>query len=142
MRFWDSSAIVALVVKQGKARVVRDLLSGDHQMAVWWGTPAECEGALARMARARELDGDALPELRARLARFEPGWTVVQPGRELRSAAVAALRRHPLKAGDALQLAAALEWGDGRGDGLEFVTLDERLARAAALEGFTVLPAP
>jgi predicted nucleic acid-binding protein len=111
-------------------------------MAVWWGTIVECEGALARMARARDVAEDALPEVRARLARFVPAWTVVQPGPELRGAAVAALRRHPLTAGDALQLAAALEWGDGRGDGLEFVTLDERLARAAALEGFTVLPAP
>jgi predicted nucleic acid-binding protein len=47
---------------------------------------------------------------------------------------------HALRAGDALHLAAALMWAASAG-GAELVTLDERLALAARLEGFAVLPA-
>jgi predicted nucleic acid-binding protein len=49
------------------------------------------------------------------------------------------LRVHVLKAADALQLAAARVWAGDVADG-ELVTLDERLALAARLEGFRVLP--
>jgi hypothetical protein len=50
------------------------------------------------------------------------------------------LARHTLRAADALQLAAALLAADDDPQRLEFVTLDERLAEAARLEGFRVLP--
>jgi hypothetical protein len=46
--------------------------------------------------------------------------------------------RLPLIA-DARQLAAALAWAPSPA-GEVFITLDERLATAAVLEGFTVLP--
>ena len=42
--------------------------------------------------------------------------------------------------GDSLQLAAALVWADHRPTGLGFACLDRRLRRAAAQEGFEVLP--
>ena len=46
------------------------------------------------------------------------------------------LRVHPLRAADALQLAAALEWSGGAASGM-FITYDERLRDAASREGFT-----
>ena len=46
---------------------------------------------------------------------------------------------HPLRAADALQLGAALVAADGDPQSLELVTLDNRLAEAARLEGFSVL---
>ena len=50
------------------------------------------------------------------------------------------VRAHDLRAADALQLAAAVDLR-GRGETTPpFVTLDERLAFAAAREGFPVLP--
>ncbi|HSJ25022.1 MAG TPA: hypothetical protein VK929_10160 [Longimicrobiales bacterium] len=58
----------------------------------------------------------------------------------VRTTAMRLLRTHPLRAADALQLAAALAWAPAPA-GDVFVTLDERLATAATLEGFTVLPA-
>ena len=48
---------------------------------------------------------------------------------------------HPLTAGDALQLAAALIWARERPARLRFVCLDEQLRRAAGREGFNILPA-
>jgi predicted nucleic acid-binding protein len=47
------------------------------------------------------------------------------------------LRLHALRAADALQLAAALEWSGSPAAGV-IVSFDERLAQAAAREGFEV----
>jgi uncharacterized protein len=49
----------------------------------------------------------------------------------LREAAVRFLRVHPLRAADALQLAAAFVAAERRPSSLEVVTLDDRLAVAA-----------
>jgi prevent-host-death family protein len=63
------------------------------------------------------------------------------PPRPEGEAALRALRVHSLSAGDAFQLAAALEWAEGRAGGRVLVTLDRELGEAARLEGFTILPA-
>ena len=49
------------------------------------------------------------------------------------------LRLHALRAGDALQLAAALIWCDMRPQGRAFVCADEALTAAAEAEGFAVV---
>jgi predicted nucleic acid-binding protein len=56
----------------------------------------------------------------------------------LREWAVRVVRVHPLRAADAMQLAAAMTAAKMRPSSLEFVTADRRLAAAAAREGFTV----
>ena len=76
------------------------------------------------------------------LDRLRASWLEIEPSEALRHGAMRLLRVHPLRAGDALQLAAALVWA-GTGTGLGFVTLDPRLADAARAEGFdVVMPAP
>jgi hypothetical protein len=50
------------------------------------------------------------------------------------------LRVHPLRAGGALQLAAAIIAADFQPNALEFVTLDARQADAAEREGFRIAP--
>jgi uncharacterized protein len=47
------------------------------------------------------------------------------------------LRIHPLRAADALQLAAAIVWSGHRDDS-EFVSFDARLRDAARREGFAL----
>ncbi len=59
----------------------------------------------------------------------------VQPVDQVRDQATEYLKQHPLRAADALQLAAALVAHQPT-----FVTLDERLRKAAEAEGFIVLP--
>jgi hypothetical protein len=46
---------------------------------------------------------------------------------------------HPVRAADALQIAAALVAAEGSPDGFEFVTLDRHQADAAEREGFRIL---
>jgi predicted nucleic acid-binding protein len=57
----------------------------------------------------------------------------------LRECAIRLLRVHPLRAADAVQLAAAVIAAEMRPTSLEFVTADRRLADAARKEGFAVL---
>ena len=66
-------------------------------------------------------------------------WTEVPPIERVRDQAIRVLQVHPLRAADALQLAAAIVLADFEPKGLPFVTLDEALAAAARREGFPVL---
>jgi predicted nucleic acid-binding protein len=65
-------------------------------------------------------------------------WSEVVALEPVRRQAERLVSVHPLRAADALQLGAALVATDLDPGGLEFVTLDERLATAALKEGFTV----
>jgi predicted nucleic acid-binding protein len=64
----------------------------------------------------------------------------MQPTERVRVLAERLMSAHPLKAADALQLAAAFRWAAEQPGGYEFVSLDGTLRTAAAVEGFTVLP--
>lgn len=138
MRFWDASALVPLCLEQPMTPVAVRHYEADPEMAVWWATPVECASAFARLRRAGVLDereeARALEILRA----LGEAWHEVLPGGALREVALRLLRVHPLRAADALQLAAALEWSGAPGTG-ELVTFDERLGRAARLEGYAAL---
>jgi hypothetical protein len=65
-------------------------------------------------------------------------WAEVLPSDAIRSTAQRLLRVHPLRAGDALQLAAAIVAAEHDPASLEFVGLDERLNEAARREGFPI----
>ena len=66
-------------------------------------------------------------------------WAEIAPSARLRQTAERLLRVHPLRAADALQLAAAIVAADGDPETMAFMTLDERLALAARREGFPVV---
>lgn len=107
-------------------------------MVVWWGTPVECASAFARLRREGRLSETQEATVSRRLGRMRSGWFEMTPGDQLRAQAIRALRLHPLRAGDALQLAAALEWSGTPAKGT-MVTFDTRLALAAEREGFSVV---
>jgi uncharacterized protein len=139
VRFWDTSAVVPLLVDQEATAEVRPLLEGDPKMVAWWGTPVECASAAARLRREGLFTLDEEEAVLALLGLLREAWLEVLPSRELRREAMRLLRTHSLKAADALQLAAALGWTGPSREG-ELVTLDERLSVAARLEGIRVLP--
>jgi hypothetical protein len=66
-------------------------------------------------------------------------WQEISPSELVRRTARRLLRLHPLRAADALQLAAANVAGENDPSTLELVTVDGRLADAARREGFAVL---
>lgn len=139
MRFWDASALVPLLVPEAGSSTRAAQLRADSHVAVWWGTLVEGESALQRRVR----DGTLTPELarsaRTRLAEISSHWHEVPPSPALRTLAVRLLRTHPLRAADALQLAAALSLGAALRRQLGFVCADDRLAAAAETEGLPVI---
>jgi hypothetical protein len=108
-------------------------------MVVWWGALVECHSALARQLRDESLDEAGYQAASLRLRRLCEAWIEVPPVDEVRSRATRVLRLHPLRAADALHLAAALVAAGSAPDEFEFVTFDDRQGRAAALEGFRVV---
>jgi predicted nucleic acid-binding protein len=135
MRFWDSSAIVPLLLEQPSSNVARTLLHQDPDVVAWWATSVECASALARLRREGHLDASQEAAALRLLEHFRQRWYEVLPGESVRGSALRILRLHPLRSADALQLAAALEWSGTPASGV-VVTFDERLARSAELEGF------
>jgi uncharacterized protein len=135
MRFWDASAVVALLVHEAATNAMISLAVEDPTMLVWWGTQVECVSAIARLERDAALDAATVAESLDRLSRLAEGWHEVDAGDGVREAAIRFLRVHALRAADALQLAAAFVAAERRPPQLE-----ERLAAAARKEGFVVLP--
>jgi len=139
MKFWDASAIVPLLVAETMTSRIQALAASDGDMLVWWESEVECASALSRLERGAALDGKAAERAFDRLRQLAAGWHEIEPGEIVRENAVRFLRVHPLRAADALQLAAAFAAAERRPPSLQFVTLDERLAEAARKEGFAVV---
>ncbi len=110
-------------------------------MLVWWGSEVECISALVRLERRAALDGKEIALATERLKQLANGWHEIEPSEIVRESAVRFLRVHPLRAADALQLAAAFTAAERRPASLRVVTLDERLADAARKEGFALVTA-
>ena len=142
MNFWDSSAIIALIADEPLAPVARRVLEADERMAAWWGTSVECVAAVARQERDAGIDVDRAAELLRRLDALAAQWYEVSPGRRIKVIARRLLRVHPLKAADALQLAAAVAVAEDEPGLIGFVSFDARLNEAAGREGFTLVRSP
>jgi predicted nucleic acid-binding protein len=138
MKFWDSSAIVPLCVEETATDRVLALVKQDPEVAIWWATPVECASAVARLEREAALTPAEAAEAFHRLDLLARAWFEIEPHDELREIARRLLRVHPLRAGDALQRAAAYLAAERRPPTLEVVTLDDRLRQAALKEGFRV----
>ena len=139
MRYWDASAIVPIVINEPTSAAVLAMLDQDPHVVVWWTTEVECVSAITRREREGVLDAADVVAATARLETLRAAWEEIRPGTRLRQNATRLLRVHPLRAADALQLAAAITAADGDPRTLPFVTLDDRLARAAEREGFPVV---
>ena len=139
MRFWDSSALIPLVVEEERSRACRTLRRANPSIAVWALTRTELTSAVQRLAREGLLRREDVSVALRRVRLLEQRWTEVEAWQAVRDRADRALGSHPLTAADALQLAAALVLSNERPRGRVFVTADERLSEAAAAEGFDVI---
>jgi predicted nucleic acid-binding protein len=139
MRFWDSSALVPLVVEEARSRACRTLWRSDRAILVWTLSHTEIVSALHRLAREGMLERRELPGALRRLDRLARVWAEVDALEPVRERAERALAVHALAAADALQLGAALVATRDRPKRKALVTADERLQAAAQAEGFDVL---
>jgi predicted nucleic acid-binding protein len=139
VKFWDASAIVPLLVLESSSRHLQSLAAQESAMLVWWGSKVECVSALARRERDGALDARVMAIALQRLQQLADAWHEIDPSDPIRETAERFLRVHPLRAADALQLAAAFAAAERRPASLEIITLDDRLANAARKEGFGVV---
>lgn len=108
MRFWDSSAVVPLILNDPTSPRVRALYATDSTMVVWWGTSVECASAISRRGREAASTEQAMQNGFSALAVVRACFQEIEPEDSLRNSAIRILRIHDLRPGDALQLAAAL----------------------------------
>lgn len=134
--FWDSSALVPLLLPEPRSAPMTELLVADKEVVIWWATPLECQSAIYRRHRASPLPASTMRELNERLRAFIEHANTIAPTDEVRRRAARLLAGHALRAADALQLAAALAWCEEQSHNETFVSLDDRLSSAARKEGF------
>ena len=139
MSFWDSSALVPLLVREETSAAIRKRYRGDEAPVVWWGAEVECASAVARLERNGSLLSRGATDAFRRLDTLVRAWHQIEPVATVREAARRFLRVHDLRSGDALQLGAAFVAAEARSSSLEFVCLDDRLCAAAQREGFAVV---
>jgi predicted nucleic acid-binding protein len=139
MRFWDTSALVALLIPGDATPFAQRTLASDELVSAWWATPVECASAIARLERQGDVTPAEAAAAFSELQTMKHSWHRVPATEDLQNIAIRLLRVHPLRAADALQLAAAVVASDRRPATLEFVCLDSRLNEAASREGFLLV---
>jgi predicted nucleic acid-binding protein len=136
--YFDSSALVKLVVKEAGSELVAQLWDGcDAALASRLAYP-EVRAALAAVARNHDLDADGL---RIAEQAWEEFWAATRPV-ELTPAverhAGELAREHALRGADSVHLASALAIGD---PDLVIAVWDRRLHAGALAAGTSVAPA-
>jgi predicted nucleic acid-binding protein len=140
MKFWDSSAIVPLVVKEENTDYCLKALANDPKMLVWCLSRVEVMSALCRRVRDGLMGEDALREAKERLRVILGNVAEVSAVEKVRSRALRLLEVHPLRSADACQLAAALVCAQEDPERVTILCFDRRLESAAVKEGFVVNP--
>ena len=135
--FWDASVLVTLCVNQTPTPLAL-VFESKYRIAVWWATHVEIASALVRSLRQQDITAVEYAHARQQAEGLANLWDVIAPSAKVARDARTLLERYPLRAADALQLAAALEWCEGEPKGMVFLTFDRRLREAAALDGFTL----
>lgn len=141
MRFWDTSAVVPLLLHEPASARCDRWLAEDAEVALWTLTPVEVCSAVFRLVREGALAERAALQAETRVERLVRASAVVVDVEGVKARARRLLRVHQLRAADALQLGAALAWAADAPAGRCLCTFDERLGLAAAREGFEVLGA-
>ncbi|AFM11236.1 type II toxin-antitoxin system VapC family toxin [Turneriella parva] len=135
MIFWDSSAIVPLLVNEPKTKEAQTTLKKDRNLTVWCLTYLEATSALNRRLRTEEIHFGHFRAGEERLKKLTQAWDQILFSDRLVLLSARLLRTHPLRTADSLQLAAALIAGGNDPSQVNFFSYDDRLNEAAEREG-------
>ena len=87
MKFWDSSAVIPLLVTESTTPAVRDILAKDRHMHVWWATDVECVSALARLEREKPAAVISIEAAFDRLTALREDWSEIAAVNSVRDVA-------------------------------------------------------
>jgi len=133
MRYFDASALTKRYVREPGSIKVRRLLSSDAA-ATSRLSLVEIASALMRRFREGVLSEAKRESALAMLNADLTAMLVVEVTPAIVTRAQALLRRHPLRAGDAVQLASCLALRDELEASITLVAFDDRLSAAARKE--------
>ena len=137
MRYFDASALVKGYVDEPESRKTRRLLArGDAATSRL--SFVEVASALGRLGREGRLSEDERTAALAALTADAAGVLVIELTGEIVSRAQALTQKHPLRAGDAIQLASCLYVRDAVKERTTLASFDDSLNTAARLEGVKV----
>jgi len=140
MKFWDSSAIVPLVVNEEETDYCLKTLSHDQEMLIWCLSRLEVMSALCRQVRDKTFSDTEFQKAKTRMNDLIERAYEVKAIEKVKQRALRLLEVHPLRAADACQLASALVASQEDPGRLTIVCFDQRLMKAAIKEGFIVNP--
>jgi predicted nucleic acid-binding protein len=134
MRYVDASALVKGYVEEADTRHVRRLLTRGSA-ATNRLSFVEVASAVGRLGREGRLSEGQRSTALATLTADAASVLVVELTGEIVFRAQALTQKHPLRAGDAIQLASCLYLRDTADKSIRLVSFDDRLNNAARLEG-------
>lgn len=139
IRYFDASALVKrYVAEAGSRSVARLLAAGDAATSRL--SEVELVSVLARRGRKGDLAAGDCDRAMAALAEDLAALHIVELVPEVSVLARSLLRRHVLRAADAVQLASCLYLGEHLSERIPFVAFDRRPRAAARAERLQVLP--
>ncbi len=134
MRYFDASALAKRYVREKGSIKVRRLLSSDVP-ATSRLSSVEIASALVRRSREGSISAEQRERAMAVLDADVSAMVVVELTPAIVTRAQMLLRRHTLRAGDAIHLASCLHLQEELQDETTFIAFDDRLIAAARLEG-------
>jgi predicted nucleic acid-binding protein len=140
MRFWDSSAIVPLLVLEKETEQCIRAFRSDKAVMVWTMSKVEVFSALCRRFREgalKEIDFDSAKKRMNDF--FDMAFEIISVPK-VKDRALRLLQVHPLRAADAMQLASVLVATQEDTSIVPIMSFDDRLTMAARREGFNVNP--
>jgi len=139
MTYLDTSALVKRFVEEKGSERVAALILREGPVATAKIAYAEVFAALARKRRDGALSDRAYVRVRRAVDQDWLGYVRVNLGDEVLRRARDLVRRHPLRAYDAVHLASALELRAALDEPVTFVAADARLLEAARHERLDTL---
>lgn len=140
MKFWDSSAIVPLLVPEQQSDYCLEILKGDRDILLWCMSRVEVISALTRRLREKALIFDQFQAAKMRFYQILESAYQITAMEKVMNRAVRLLEVHPLRAADACQLASGLVATQEDPTRLPIICFDDRLKEAAMKEGFAINP--
>ena len=101
MKFWDSSAIVPLIIEEEETAYCLNTLSDDQEMLIWCLSKVEIISALCRRLRDKSISDTDFQMAKGRLHDLLERAYEVRAIERVRDRALRLLEVHPLRAADA-----------------------------------------
>jgi predicted nucleic acid-binding protein len=135
----ESSAVLAWLLDEESASQIREALASEETVIASDLTLIECDRVLLRAAAFGELTEAEAADRRAHLATAASHWHVLRIGPEIVERARQPFPGEPIRTLDAIHLASVLVARSAVA-GLEVLSLDERIRKAAGRLGLRVHP--